>query len=176
MTLGALLIILGLIALLAILYFARSHGPRPDADALATQLRPIDVDAFLNLTDEREEQYLRERLQTAQFWRVQRQRKLAAIEYVWAAGKNAAILTRVAEAARTDPDAEIAAAGQQLLDSALKLRLYTLQTLPRLWIGVLIPQIPLSGGRVPEAYGQMHRKLVMLGCLDSPSREMSTAP
>ena len=108
----------GLLGLFLILYLAKGlRSPGGNIDELASQLRPIDVDAFRNLIDEREEKFLRERLPTWEFRRIQRRRNLAAVEYIWCAAQNAAILIRLGEAARQNPDPAIAAAAIKTNDN-----------------------------------------------------------
>jgi len=174
MTIAAFLLIVGLIAIFALVYFARGNRSHQDLEQLASHLRPVDVNAFLNLTDQREEEFLRKRLPAAEFRRIQRERTLAAIEYVWVAGKNASILIRLAEAARQSPDPEICAVGQKLLDRALRLRLYALATVPRLYIGILFPRA-IGSRSVAESYGGMVRQVVMLGCLRYPTHDIASA-
>lgn len=174
MTFAAVLLLLGLAALFAFLYFARANRSRDDLERLASRLRRVDVDAFLNLTDEREEEFLRDRLPPPEFRKLQRERTLAAIEYVWVAGKNASILIRLAEAARHHADSEIATAGQKLLDRALRLRLYALATIPRLCLGMVFPRT-IGSRAVAESYGTMVRQVVMLGCLRYPTHDMASA-
>ena len=175
MTLAVVFLVLGLVALLTIVYLARGRHANSNLDQLASQLRPVDVDAFLNLTDEGEEQYLRDHLPAREFRKIQRERKLAAIEYVWAAGQNASILIRLAEAARSHLDPEISAAGQKLLDSALRLRLYAFLTIPRLYLGILAPQAHVKRQPLADAYSSMTRQVVMLGCLRFPTHDVSSA-
>ena len=175
MILATVLFIIGLVALSLLLSLARKHTSPSNLERLATDLRPVDVDAFLNLTDEGEEQYLRDHLPAREFRKIQRERKLAAIEYVWAAGQNASILIRLAEAARGDAESEISAAGHKLLDSALRLRLYAFLTIPRLYLGILVPQAHVKRQPLADAYSSMTRQVVMLGCLRFPTHDVSSA-
>ena len=175
MILAITLLIAGLCALALIIYLAKGHSSGQNLDQLALRLRPVNVDAFLNLTDEGEEQFLRDHLAPRQFRRIQRERKLAAIAYVWAAGANASILIRLAEAARSASDPEISAAGQKLLDSALRMRLYAFATIPRLYAGVLLPSAEFNRKPIADTYSLMTRQVVMLGCLRFPTYDVSSA-
>jgi hypothetical protein len=166
----------GLLTLFLILYLAKGlRSPGGNIDELASQLRPIDVDAFRNLIDENEEQFLRERLPPREFRGVHRERKLAAVQYIWCAAQNAAILIRLGEAARQNSDPAIAAAAEKLVGNALRLRLYAFQAIPRLYVTAVVPWAHASPNFVADTYDSMTRQVVMLGCLHYPTRGMSSA-
>ena len=166
----------GLLGLLLILYLVRGlRSPGGNIDELASQLRQIDVDAFRNLIDEREEEFLRERLPAQEFRRVHRERKLAAVQYIWCAAQNAAVLIRLGEAARQSSDPAIAAAAEKLVGNALKLRLYAFQAIPRLYVTAVFPWAHASPNFIADTYDSMTRQVVMLGCLQYPTRGMSSA-
>jgi hypothetical protein len=166
----------GLLGLFLILYLAKGlRSPGANLDELASQLRPIDVDAFRNLIDEREEKFLSERLPSWEFRRIQRRRNLAAVEYIWCAAQNAAILIRLGEAARQNPDPAIAAAAEKLVENALRLRLYAFQAVPRLYFTAVFPWAHGSPNFIADTYDTMTRQVVMLGCLQYPTRGMSSA-
>ena len=169
-------VVVGFLALLLIIYLAKGHhSTGGDLDELASQLRPIDVHAFRNLIDQREEEFLRQRLPAHEFRSVHRERMLAAVEYVWCAAQNAAILIRLGEVAKLDSDPAISAAAGKLVDNALRLRLYAFQAIPRLYLGILFPHTSLKPYFIAETYDIMTRQVVMLGCLHYPTRGMSSA-
>jgi hypothetical protein len=161
----------GLLGLLLILYLAgglRSKGG--DLDQLATQLRPIDVNAFRNLIDEREEEYLRTHLPPHEFRSIHRERMLAAVEYVWCATKNTAILMSLGEAAKRGSDPTLIAAADKLLENAVRLRLYAIRSLPRLYFSMVFPSANRAPHFVAETYDAMVRQAVVLGCLRHPAK------
>ena len=175
MILAAVFVALSLLALGLILHVAKGHHVKAgDLDQLASQLRSVDVAAFRNLIDEGEEQYLRDHLPHYEFRSIQRQRKLAAIEYIRCAANNAAILIRLAEAARQNPDRAVARAADKLFDNALRLRLYSLRVVPRLYVGILLPGLSLAPTELADAYDTISRQVVMLG-LQYPTRGISYA-
>ena len=176
MTISLIFVLVGFLALLLILFLARGHhSSGGNLDELASRLKPVDVDAFRNLIDEREEEFLRARLPAQDFRRVHRERMLAAAEYVWGAAQNAAILIRLAEAARRAPDPEVSAAAEKLLGNAVQLRLYAFQAVPRLYLASFFPHANLTPSFVADTYATMTRQVVMLGCLQFPARGISTA-
>ena len=175
MILAILFVALGFAALALILYLAKGvHARGSNLDQLALQLRPVDINAFRNLIDEGEEAYLREHLDPADFRIVQRERKLATIEYIRCAASNAGILIRLAEAAQQSPDAAVSSAASSLQENALRLRLYCLRVVPQVYLGVLLPSAGLVPRRLADSYDTITRQVVMLG-LQYPTRGMSSA-
>lgn len=125
MMLPAIIVVAGVIALVLILQLAKGlRRIGGNLDEMAARLRPIDVDAFRNLIDEREEEYLRANLPSREFRRIHRQRMLAVVEYVWSATRNTSILIGLGEAAKQSRDPAVVAAADKLLENALRLRLY----------------------------------------------------
>src|SRR6476646_3492048 len=175
MIFAAVFVALSLLALVLILHFAKGHHvKRGDLALLASQLRPVDVPAFRNLINEGEEQYLRAHLPQREFRSIQRERKLATIEYIRCAANNAAILIRFAEAARESSDPAVAQAADKLFDNALRLRLYSFRTVPRLYAGILLPGLSLVPPGIADAYDTLNRQVVILG-LQYPTRGISSA-
>ena len=175
MIVAIVFVALSFVALALILYFAEGFHPRGgNLDQLASQLRPVDLNAFRNLINESEEIYLREHLDPADFRSIQRERKLAAIEYIRCAASNAAILIRLAEAAQQSPDPKISSAAGNLLENAFRLRLYCLRVVPRLYVSVLVPSAGLVPARLADSYDTITRQVVMLG-LQYPTRGMASA-
>ena len=176
MTIPLVFAVVGFLALLVIIYLAKGHlSTGANLDELASKLRPVDVAAFRNLIDEREEEFLRQRLPAREFRSVHRERMLAAAEYVWCAAQNAAILIRLGEAAKQEPDPAVVAAADKLLENALRLRLYAFQVVPRLYFGVLFPSARLAPPSFADTYDTMTRQVLMLGCLQYPTHGMSSA-
>lgn len=137
---------------------------------LATRLRPIDVDAFRNLIDEREEEFLRDSLRWYDFRRIHRERMLAALDYIRGAARNADILIRLAKAATSDPDPTVATAAQTLLENATRVRLYAFQLVPQLYLSMLVPGINHAPHSMAELYDKMTRLGVTLNCLRTPAQ------
>jgi hypothetical protein len=176
MTISLIFIVVGIVALALVIYLAAgSRLKGGNLDELAAQLRPIDVEAFRNLIDEREEQFLRERLPWSEFRSIHRDRMLAAVDYVRGAARNAGILIRLAEAARTDSDPAVVAAAENLLENATQVRLYAFQVVPRFYMSMLIPSLNHAPYSLAEKYDTMARQSVMLGCLRPPANAVAIA-
>ena len=145
----------------------RNYDTEPD-------LRPVDVNAFRNLVDPEEREYLRQRLPPAEFRRIQRKRLRAAIEYIAGSAHNAAVLVRVGEAARASSDQATAAAADKLIANAISLRIYALRAIPRLYLEMLVPEAGGSHLQVADGYEQLTRLALHLG-LRHPMRKASAA-
>jgi hypothetical protein len=166
----------GGLGLFVILYLARGlRSKGGDLCELTARLRPIDVNAFRNLIDEREEQYLREHLPGGEFRSIHRERMLAAIEYVWCATKNTSILISLGEAAKQSPDPAVVAAADKLIENAQRLRLYAMQAVPRMYVSVVFPSASKAPQFIAETYDAMARQVVVLGCMQRPAHSTSSA-
>ena len=126
-----------------------------DLDRLAFELRSINVDAYLNLIDEREERYLREHLSPGTFRSVHRRRMFAAMEYTWYAARNARLLSRLAEGARLSSDPELVTAAENLQKQALALRLSAFQMMPQLFLSAVLPGAHSSPDLIAATYDSM---------------------
>ena len=175
MTVAIIFIFIGLLALVLITYLAKGHLSKAgDLRKLATQLRPVDVGAFCNLISASEQQYLRENL-PREFRGLHRERMRAAVEYVRCAAHNASILMRLGEAARQHSDPSVQEAGAKLLENGLRLRLYAIQVIPRLYLSMAFPKAGPFPDTLADTYDNMSRQVVTLSCLQFPTHGMSSA-
>ncbi|MBA3915755.1 MAG: hypothetical protein H0X25_18260 [Acidobacteriales bacterium] len=171
MTIPLLLIVLSILSLVWLLRFARGRASAIiKSEELDGRTRPVDLEAFRNLVDPDEERFLRSRLSGSDFRRVQRERLRAAVEYISGAAENAAVLLRLGEAAAAHPDPNIAAAGAQLIDNALRLRLYALFAVSKLYVRIVIPGANLSPGSLADQYQNLSGIAGRLAVLQNPVR------
>jgi len=176
MIITTILVLVALLVLSCLLWLARAHASAAKAlENPAEHIRAVDIEAFRNLVDPDEEEFLRTNLPPVEFRRIQRERLRAAVEYISCAAHNAAILVRLADAGRRSSDPATAEAAQKLVDNALRLRLYALHAIPRLYLGMILPGSRISPVRIAESYEQMTRLVVLLGCLQYPTRGVSAA-
>jgi len=175
MMLAVILIAVAFSVLGSLMFLAKKGRAltRVNANDFALSIHPVDIDAFRNLVDPHEEQFLRESLSDDDFREVNRERLRAAVEYVTCVAKNAAILMHVGENARHSLNPSVAEAGNRLVSSALHLRRYAFLAYFKLYMGIVLP-----GRRVPviaitEDYEKTARLGVVLGCLRQP-RSAST--
>ncbi len=137
-------------------------------EELAGRTQPVDLEAFCNLTDPQEEEYLRAQLTAADFRALQRERFRAAVGYVQRVAHNAAILLRVGEAARRSPDPEVARAAGELVESALDLRMRALLAVGLLRARVLFPDARWSPVRLVADYQRVRDRVARLSRLQRP--------
>jgi hypothetical protein len=62
---------------------------------------------------------------------------------------------RVGEAARRSPEPEVVLAGEKLVDSAIRLRLFAFQARAKLYVGILLPHVQVSALSMAESYERM---------------------
>jgi len=166
-----ILVLFGLLMMVVLLHAVRGQsGSVHNLQELEGCTRPVDLEAFRNLTDPREEQYLRERLAPAEFRAVQRERLQAAVGYVRRAAHNASLLLRVGEAARRNPDTEIVKAADELVASALRLRIYALLAVGLLHVRILLPQARWDFGQVAGDYQGLRDHVARLCRLQLPAQ------
>lgn len=142
--------------------------PVRDWDALPEAIEAVDLAAFRNLTDRREDQWLREQLGPREYSQVRRQRMAAAADYLGRTNRNAAVLVRLGQAAVHSPDPAVAAAGRELVSTALRTRWYTLQALARLQAARLVPAASPSVALVAEQYQALREGVDRVSRLRSP--------
>jgi hypothetical protein len=166
-------LILILLALAALVFFVlRGFVPsRPVTDQaeLNDNIRTVDLEAFRNLIDPEEEEFLRLHLPADEFRAIQRQRLRAAIDYLAAVSYNAALLLHLGLSARRSADPRIAETAQNLVDNALRLRLYSALAICKIGLRIAFPSAVLQPAGIAERYQLMTEGAAQLGRLRSPS-------
>jgi hypothetical protein len=169
MNLAIVLVITAVLALSIILRLAVTRSLQAKGSTnLAVAIRPIDIEAFRNLINPAEDDYLRRRLPPAQFRVVRRERLRAMAAYVHVAAGNAAVLVRVGEAALATGDARVAAAAHQLVNDALLLRRNTTVALARIYLALAWPKSGFAAVRVVDRYERVSGAAMLLGRLQNP--------
>lgn len=169
MIIAIVLVIAAALALVFILGITVSRSLQiSSGTAIAGQIRPIDVEAFRNLVDPTEDDYLRRRLPAAEFRMVRRERLRAMAAYIQIAGRNAAVLVRMGQAAMTG-DAQTADAARRLVDNALLLRRHAAFALLRIYIALAWPNSGLAAVPVLHGYEQLNGTAMLLGRLQNPA-------
>ncbi|MFY9647487.1 MAG: hypothetical protein WAK29_20070 [Terriglobales bacterium] len=176
------LVAVAFVALGILVYVAIGGLTRPatlkqtDLEKAVAAFRSLDIDAFRNLVDSSEEQFLRSNLAPSKFREIKRQRAWAAFIYAWEAGKAAAALATVAQAAQRSPDPRIAASGAQVAENAFRLRLHTIQVGVRLLTEVALPD--LQSRSLPaflDQYERTSQTLFRLGGFSSANRGLASS-
>ena len=162
-------------ALLALLFLARLAKGRAfslrQGEDSAARIQAIDIQGFRNLIDPAEVEFLRRNLSASEFRSVQRERLRAAVSYISCAAANAAILVQVGESARRSSDPAVAQAGENLVSSAIRLRIYALRAISRLYLGIIFPGSDISTAGLAESYERMTRTVFQLTRLQKVGRE-----
>lgn len=139
-----LLFVLIALALLLVFSTLATRGARDSRDpdgALAT-IRTLDIEAFRNLVDPDEEEYLRAELSPSEFRKIKRERSRAALAYVKALSHVSLQFARLGSAAQDNSDPALAAIGRQIATSGTYLRLRTLDANLRLRVAIAFPGLP----------------------------------
>ena len=176
MSLALTLVVAAVVALGVLLNFAVSRNlqGKPTSDAVG-KIRPIDVVAFRNLIDPAENEYLRRSLPPAQFRLVQRARLRAMAAYIQVVGENATALVRMGELALTSADPRIAAAAQQVVNDALRLRRNSAVAMARIYLALAWPNSEFPAERVVDRYEQLSGPAMLLGRLQNPAAAVRLA-
>ena len=170
------LIIFASVALILFFVWIRRTGHfRFEDSDFATRLHAIDLEAFQNLLDRQEEEYLRENLPVSDFHVMQRERMKAALVYLRALSQNGALLLQLGQSAKTSSDPRVAEAGQHIVDNAVRLRLYTLRVRARLYVKIAFPTAKLEPARVVNEYQEARNWAALLGRLHHAGGSTITA-
>ena len=176
MTLAIVIVIAAFLSLVLILRIAvsRSLVISASADSPA-QIQPIDVEAFRNLVNPLEDDYLRRHLPASHFRRVRRARLRATSAYVRAAGRNAAVLIRIGESALSTGDPKTSGAARVLVNDALMLRRNATFALIRIHVALVWPDSGLAAAPVIDGYGRLSSSAMLLGRLQNPATPVRLA-
>ena len=170
MNLAILIVIAAALALGIILRLAITQSLQVKGSAdLNGAIRPLDIEAFRNLINPAEDDYLRHRLPPGQFRVVRRERLRAMAAYVQLVANNATLLVRVGESALASGDARLAEAAGQLMNDALLLRRNATVALVRIYIALAWPNSGFAAIRVADRYEQLSGAAMLLGRLQNPS-------
>jgi len=176
MTLAIVLVVAAVLALAAIAKISVAQGLQVSRTAnLSEHIRVIDVEAFRNLANPADDEYLRRRLPGAQFRMVRRERLRAMAAYLHIAGSNAAVLVRMGEAAVASGDPRTLEAARELVNEALLLRRNAFLALAKIYIALALPNYGLAAGRVADHYDRLGRSAMLLGRLQNPRLPMRIA-
>jgi hypothetical protein len=176
MTVTFILVLAALLALWFLIRLAKgqSWAARREPDTCG-EIRPVDVEAFRNLIDPAEAQFLRFNLPPPEFRKVQRERLRAAVEYISCAADNAKVVMRMGEAARHSPEPSVAEAGEKLVNTAIQLRAYAFQATLKLYLRMVFPEAQFAPVGLAENYERMTGLMLLLGRMETVHRNVSSA-
>lgn len=147
----------------------RRHALAHSSD-FVSRIKSVDLQAFRNLTDPSEREFLRANLSPSDFRAVQRTRLLATIAYVDSVKNNTRVLVRLGNAARLSDDPQVVASGVELANSALQLRLYCEAVNAKLYMGWMFPAVRLSPAVIADRYQQITGIVRQMNRMQYPSR------
>ena len=131
-----------LLAALLTYLAVRRGGGSPAFDDARAMLNSLDIQAFRNLVNPEEEDFLRSSLPADQFRTIRRERAWAALAYVRTLSQIALEFSRFGHAMRNSSDPRLAELGRQIVNSAVSLRLRALEASARLFVAVAFPGLP----------------------------------
>jgi hypothetical protein len=170
MTLLFILVMLAIVALLlgwrAVKGQAVSQG---DPEELTRQIRHVDLQAFRNLFDLHDEEYLRQRISPRDFRSWQKMRTHAALEYLTWTFQNAALLLAIGEMASRSSNTSVASHGRQLANVALSLRINCIVAISKLYLKLIYPSRRFSIDPVFDRYAKVHTSFVSLRFAQHPA-------
>jgi uncharacterized protein YunC (DUF1805 family) len=170
MTLAIVLVIAAVFCLVVILRITVSRSLQISRDAsLARQIQPIDVEAFRNLADPAEDEFLSQHLSAAEFRRVRRERLRAMCGYIRVAGRNATVLIEIGQTALATGETPAAQAARELVDQALLLRRNAAFALLKIYASLAWPTSGLAAAPVLRAYEQLNGRAMLLTRLQNPA-------
>ena len=165
----SIFVVLALAALVFFWMMARGHGRQAGSwEDLPKLTEPVDLVAFRNLTDPKEDAWLRGQLPRHDYLAVRRERMAAAADYLGRTSRNAAILSRLGQAATASSDPALAEAGRELVNTAAWTRLYTFQALVRVHTAWLFPELTASLPRAVDQYQRLLARVDRVGRMQSP--------
>ena len=115
-------------------------------------LSPVDLEAFRNLTDPQEVDFLRVNLSSKEFRRIQRLRLRAAAVYISAISQNAGKLVVVGRSVSVHTDTDIAAAGLDVVHRALQLKLWCSLALVKVNATIVCPTLLSPSTKIADRY------------------------
>jgi hypothetical protein len=170
MTLAIILVVVAILSFVLIVATASSRSLQlADRSNLAGQIRPIDVEAFRNLINLADDEFLRVHLAPRQLREVRRARLRAVAAYVLQAGRNAALLVRIGQQALASNDLPTQHAARELVNDALLLRRNAAVALLRIYIALVWPNSGLAAASIAERYEHLSGSAMLLGRLQNPA-------
>lgn len=165
----ATLLVLLVVAIL-LLRFAGSHRISISSlDELAGQTQTVDLPALQNLTDANETRFLRQNLSPARFRIVQRERNLAAAEYIRHIYHNAAVLIQFGQLGLANPDPQLAEAARVMVERAAHVRLMATLVLMKLYARSVIPAVPFAADDIFRDYRNLTDSALLFTRLQRPA-------
>ena len=132
-------------------------------------VRPVDLPAFLTLTDRQDEHFLRRKLPAGKFRRLKRQRIALTLKFVGRISFNATSAIRAAQAVSQskDPDPVMAKAAGQTLGQAVDLQRLCLIAFAKLIVEYAVPSLQMTPDALAPRYQTLRENLSRLTTLQA---------
>jgi hypothetical protein len=166
------LIIWGLAATVALLLWSLARGEKQairTVNELLLRGYPVDVRAFENLCDEKQDHFLRMRLPKAQYLLNRKRRKNLQIEYLKQIAHNCALLVELANANKREGKCQ--AEAERLAEAAFSCRMNALKSILLIRLGFLTQT---TSAEILSQYGTAKSKLTFF-CLAGFPEQTSRA-
>jgi hypothetical protein len=152
MSLPILLILLAGAVCVFLLFLAFQAWRYLRPDEANRRLTPIDLEAFATLTDPEEERFLENNLASADFRIAQRNRIRAIKAYMSAFSDNASVLFAAGQAARDHSDEQVAAGAREIMQRAMRLKIWCLVYTIRLNAALVFPGMVSPSCGIADPY------------------------
>jgi hypothetical protein len=117
------------------------------------QLTPVDLEAFRALTDPEEGRFLEVNLSRAEFRVAQRLRIRAVKAYISTFSDNASALIAAGQAARDNSDEQVAGRAREIIQRAIRVKIWCLLTTIRLNTALVFPGLFSPSSGIADPYG-----------------------
>jgi hypothetical protein len=125
------------------IYWGKNHL-LINCDDIEKSLQPINLDLLQNLLDPEQENYIRMRLSSSQFFRYKLKQFRTANEYLSRASHNAAIFVALGRQASSSSDPATSVRGKALFETAVRLRVLALLARINLTMKLVFPQFSIG--------------------------------
>ena len=166
---GTALVLLALVAFGLLLLVRSQKQEVSSLDELVGCTRSVDMAAFQNLIDPLETRFLRQTLPLAQFRVVQRERTLAATEYVRNIMHNSGVLIRLGQFGRANPDPQLAEAARVMVERAARVRMLSTLVLMKLYFQSVMPALPFVSEDIARDYRSLTEAALLFTRLQRPA-------
>lgn len=163
------LVAFGLLTLLLAFWAFRGGARITNLAELERHADPVDLRLLANLVDPAQERFLKSRLSRRQFFQFKVMRFRASNRYIACISHNAALLRSLGRSAARSPALEIAVAGRELAEAALRVRLYALLARLALAVQIVFPSPFKSLTLLMRDYGTIRSRVTRLSTLEASS-------
>lgn len=146
---------------------ASKKAERPAEQKAAPSAIPVDLDAFRTLMDRDDESFLRERLSSAKFRHLKRQRIVVTLKYVSRISGNIPMVLRDAQLKSESPDPEVVQLAVRTTDLAIEIRRQCLVMYARLAAEYALPSLQLTPVALVPGYQTLRESVNRLRTLQA---------